>query len=253
MNQTPTTDPDPADPASEPDEPETTTQPSHPRGRFPAAARWTVVFIVVMIALIVAIWPRDDGAGPGTDASPTASGARATDAQVDDAQLAQARTEAALAPCPTTDLPVGQGSVLAGISAPCLADGRSYDVGAGTAGKPLLVNMWAVWCLPCRRELPELATYAERAGDQVTVLTVHAQEGAKNPYLALKFLTETSVHLPVVMDTDAKIAAALGAPRVFPSTILVRPDGTVAKVLPQVFENPDQIADAVQQYLGVRT
>lgn len=207
-----------------------------------------------MIALIVAIWPRDDGTGTGPDATaPSVSGPNATDAQVGDAQLAQARRDAALEPCPVTGQPMGPQSVLAGVTVPCLADGRPYDVGAGTAGKPMLVNMWAVWCLPCRRELPEVAAYAQRAGDKVTVLAVHAQEGAQNPYMALQFLTENDVHLPSVLDTDARVAAALGAPRVFPSTILVRPDGTVAKVLPQVFENPDQIADAVQQYLGVAT
>ncbi|MBD1322351.1 TlpA family protein disulfide reductase [Streptomyces sp. SID6673] len=206
-----------------------------------------------MIALVVAIWPRGDDDTAGVSDQATATGPKATDAQVDEGQLAQARRDAALQPCPQTGLPIGPGSVLAGVTAPCLADGKPYDVGAGTAGKPMVVNMWAVWCLPCRRELPEMAAYAQRAGDKVTVLAVHAQEGAKNPYLALRFLTENNVHLPVVMDPDARIAGALKAPRVFPSTILVRGDGTVAKVLPQVFDDPDQIAAAVRQYLGVAT
>ncbi|MYR08040.1 redoxin family protein [Gordonia sp. SID5947] len=206
-----------------------------------------------MIALVVAIWPRGDDETASVSDPATATGPRATDAQVDEGQLAQARRDAALAPCPQTGLAMGQASVLAGVTAPCLADGKPYDVGAGTAGKPMVVNMWAVWCLPCRRELPQMADYAQRAGDQVTVLAVHAQEGARNPYLALRFLTENNVHLPVVMDTDARIAGALKAPRVFPSTILVRADGTVAKILPQVFDDPDQIAVAVREYLGVTT
>ncbi|MGC5256986.1 TlpA disulfide reductase family protein [Gordonia sp. DT218] len=250
MNQTPT-DADSGAAESEPGPPEPSRPPG---GRFPASARWTLVFIVVMIALVVAIWPRgggDDTAG-GSDPA-TATGPKATDAQVDEGQLAQARRDAALEPCPQTGLPVGPASVLAGVTAPCLADGKPYDVGVGTAGKPMVVNMWAVWCLPCRRELPEMADYAQRAGDKVTVLAVHAQEGAQNPYLALRFLAENNVHLPVVLDPDARIAGALKAPRVFPSTILVRADGTVAKVLPQVFDDPDQIAAAVHQYLGVTT
>ena len=224
--------------------------------RFTPALRWTIVFIVVMIGLVVAIWPRGDEShlrGPTGQSSVEASGARATDAQVNDATLAKARTDAALAGCPQTGLPAAAGAVLAGVSAPCLATGDSYGLGAGTAGKPLLVNMWAVWCEPCRRELPELAAFAERAGDKVDVLTVHAQEGANNPYLVLTFLTELGIHLPAVLDTKGEVAAALTAPRVFPSTILVRADGTVAKVLPEVFESPDEIADAVQTYLGVAT
>ncbi|MDY6810576.1 MAG: TlpA disulfide reductase family protein [Actinomycetota bacterium] len=249
MNQTPTSA------ASGPDEDDdAATPPTRRPSRFPASARWTIVFTVVILALVVAIWPRgDDSAGPGTPTAPTASGPRATDAQVDDAQLVQARSDAALPPCPQTGLPEGPQSVLAGVTVPCLADGTSYDVGAGTAGRPLVVNMWAVWCLPCRRELPVVESYARQAGDDVTVLAVHAAEGAQNPYLALQFLMENDVQLPVVLDTDATIAAALGAPRVFPSTILVRADGTVAQVLPQVFDTPDELAAVVQQYLGVRT
>ena len=39
------------------------------------------------------------------------------------------------------------------------------------------------------------------------------------------------------------VAAALGVPRAYPSTVLVRADGTVAAVLPRVFESPDEVAD----------
>lgn len=216
------------------------------------ALRWTVVFVVAVIALIVAIWPRpSESTSEPTAADPSI--ANVTDAPVPDSQLAQARAQAKVADCPTTGLVPGPSSVLRGVSAPCLATGADYDVGAGTAGKPMLINMWAVWCLPCRRELPVLQDYANRAGDAITVLTVHSVDGAKSPFLVLKFLTEIGVTLPTVLDTKAQIAAALSAPKVFPSTILVRADGTVAKVLPQVFEDTDAIAAAVQTNLGVRT
>ncbi|MFW0789436.1 TlpA family protein disulfide reductase [Gordonia sp. CPCC 205333] len=218
------------------------------------ALRWTIVFIVAVIALIVAIWPRSND--PMPTATPTAepsSGARVTDAPVADAELARARAQARLADCPNGGSPVGPTSTLAGVTVPCLATAASYDVGAGTAGKPMLINMWAVWCLPCRRELPVLQDYAKRAGDSITVLTVHAVDGSRSPFLILKFLTELGITLPTILDTKAQVAAALSAPKVFPSTILVRADGTVAKVLPQIFESTDAVAAAVETNLGVRT
>ncbi|MBE7160163.1 MAG: TlpA family protein disulfide reductase, partial [Williamsia herbipolensis] len=43
-----------------------------------------------------------------------------------------------------------------------------------------------------------------------------------------------------------------GIPRVFPVSVLVRADGTVAKVLPTVFEGEQDVADAVARDLGVR-
>ncbi|WP_238421693.1 TlpA disulfide reductase family protein, partial [Gordonia sp. 'Campus'] len=226
--------------------------PTHRPPRFPPAARWTVVFIVVMIALIVAIWPRGDDSTPMSSAPPSASGARPQDAPVDEARVAAARTDAALPDCPVTGLPEAAGSVLAGVVEPCLGTGAPYDLGAATAGKPLVINVWAQWCGPCKTELPYFEEYAARAGDRVTVLALHAKEGGSNPFFPLTLLTEIGVRLPSVLDLDGRVAAAIKAPRVFPSTVFLRADGTVAKVYPGVFDSPDEIADAVNEHLGVR-
>lgn len=245
----PTSDPTPPTrPAASPG------QPTHQRAWWVSpAARWTLVFFVVVIALVVAIWPRSSSSDGSQEQIRPSGALSATDLQVDDTQLAQARAEAAIAACPQVDGTATAATMLSGVSAPCLASGQPYNLGAGTVGKPVVINMWAVWCQPCRAELPVLAQYAQRAGDAVTVLTVHAREGANNPYLVLRFLSELGVHLPTVLDTDGQVAAALAAPRVFPSTLILRADGSLAKVAPRVFENPQQIADEVRAATGVAT
>ncbi len=207
-------------------------------------------FLVLVVILLFAFWPR--GSAPSSMPVPDASGARGvTDEKVPDEMLAQARTDAALAPCPSSSAPVPAGAALAGVRAVCLADGTPIDLGAATAGRPTVINLWAVWCLPCRRELPLFDELYRRAGSQVDVLAVHARDGGDKPYAILSFLAELGVHLPTVADTDGAVARALRAPRIFPSTVLVRADGTVAAVLPQVFADYAELAGAVQRELGV--
>ncbi|MGB3303988.1 TlpA family protein disulfide reductase [Gordonia sp. (in: high G+C Gram-positive bacteria)] len=215
------------------------------------AARATLVFIIVAVALIAALWPRSTtpDSATATGANPPTSGI--TDQQVSADQMATARAAAALNPCPSGQLPVGPNAVLAGVSAPCMATGDEINLGAVTAGKPLVINMWAVWCLPCRKELPIFDDFSQRAGEQLNVIAVHAREGGDKPYFVLKFLEEVGVHLPVVTDPTGAIAQAIGAPRIFPSTILIRADGTVAKVMPQIFNSTEELSQAVRDNLGI--
>ncbi|MDL9937536.1 TlpA disulfide reductase family protein [Gordonia sp. ABSL1-1] len=206
-----------------------------------------------MIAMIVAIWPRgEDSSDSDGYTEPVAGAPRATDAPVSDEELAQAHREAKIAPCPNTGGTPAAQSVLAGVTAPCLATGTGIDVGVATAGKPLVINIWAVWCYQCRKELPYFEEFARTAGDRVSVLGVHAEQGASNPVLVLKYLTEIGVHLPSVLDTKGQVEAAIGSPPLFPCTVLIRADGTVAKILPRLFHSPEEIADVVDEHLGVR-
>ena len=114
-----------------------------------------------------------------------------------------------------------------------------------------VINFWAYWCAPCRKELPIFADFARAAGDRVKVLTVQGKEGSQNPFLSLNLLIEIGIDLPTVVDTNAAMAAALGVPRVYPSTVLLRADGTVAAVLPQVFTSAYELTQTVNSSLGL--
>lgn len=217
------------------------------------AGRWSLAALVVVVALAVAIWPRG-GDAPETRSYADYRSDAATPSAVErapgetDAALAAPRAAAALRPCPVPAPGAVASGPLAGLELGCLGDGTRIDLGASLAGRPALVNLWAYWCGPCAKELPALEEYARRAGDAVTVLTVHEDPKERN---ALSALTEYGVHLPGVQDGASRVAAAIGAPKVLPVTALIRADGTVAAVLPQPFDDADQIAVAVEKYLGV--
>jgi hypothetical protein len=63
-------------------------------------------------------------------------------------------------------------------------------------------------------------------------------------------LAELGVRLPTLQDGRRLIAAALRVPNVMPATVVLRPDGSVAAVLPRSFASADDIAAAVNPKIG---
>lgn len=174
---------------------------------------------------------------------------RDTGAPVSQGVSDEARAAARLAPCPQpAAAPVGDGP-LAGITLDCLADGRAVKLTDALAGTPALINLWAYWCGPCAEELPLLQQFSDRAAGAVTVLTVHSDPSAAK---GLSRLTGLDNHLPGVSDPDTKVRNAVGAPAVLPISILVRPDGTVAKLVVRPFKSLADISDTVAEELGVK-
>ncbi|MET9492255.1 TlpA disulfide reductase family protein [Nocardia sp. NPDC006630] len=159
------------------------------------------------------------------------------------------RAQAALADCPNPSGAPVAGGPLRGLTLNCLADGRPIDLTAALAGKPALLNLWAYWCGPCAEELPLLQQFSDRAAGAVTVLTVHSDPGTAK---GLSRLTGLSIHLPGVEDPDTKVRNAVGAPAVLPISVLLRPDGTVAKLIVRPFKSVDDISATVAAELGVK-
>ena len=78
-------------------------------------------------------------------------------------------------------------------------------------GRPVLVNFWAVWCPPCRRELAALADLRARvAGDGIEVLAVNLGDSAER---VVRFLAEhPAPGLPVLLDIEKTSARAWHVP-----------------------------------------
>lgn len=91
-------------------------------------------------------------------------------------------------------------------------------------GKYVLVNFWATWCAPCRKEMPHLSELqSEFGGEHFEVLTIAT--GRNSPQGIIKFFEEVGIsNLPRHQDPKQALASQMG---IFglPITVLIDPAG----------------------------
>ncbi len=89
----------------------------------------------------------------------------------------------------------------------CLTDTTGTERAlAALNGRPVLVHFFATWCEPCREELPALRRLVERSGDRD--LAVIAISVAEVPIRVRRFMEETPVNFPILLDQDRAVAKA---------------------------------------------
>lgn len=141
--------------------------------------------------------------------------------EVDTEELVTARTAAGIADCSPGD---GDAD-LPDLTLPCL--GSDTEVTLADIAGPAVINVWASWCGPCRKEMPEVQEFHETYGDQVTVLGLMWQDSY--PAAALELAEKSGVTYPSLADpcgeTGKTDLAITGAP-VF---LFVAADGTVTR------------------------
>jgi thiol-disulfide isomerase/thioredoxin/outer membrane lipoprotein-sorting protein len=106
-------------------------------------------------------------------------------------------------------------------------EGRAVKLSA-LRGKVVVLDFWATWCGPCRRWMPIVARLERELRERG--VRFYAVNERDTPEQVRRYLRETKLVVPVLMDRTGSVGAAYGAQSI-PLTVVVGRDGKVVRAL----------------------
>jgi cytochrome c biogenesis protein CcmG, thiol:disulfide interchange protein DsbE len=106
---------------------------------------------------------------------------------------------------------------------------------ASLHGKPAVINFWASWCGPCKKEAPELERLAQGLHGTASLVGVDWNDSTAN---ARSFVSENHWSYPVLRDGAGEVGNAYGLTGL-PTTFVLNPQGDIVETLrgPQTTES----------------
>ncbi len=111
-------------------------------------------------------------------------------------------------------------------------------------GYPVVVNVWASWCVPCRQEFPVLQKLAARYGKKVAFLGLNSEDSDD---AAATFLREEPVPYPSYTDPDKAIAESIGVVG-FPDTAFYDENGRLLYLKQGPYTEDSDLEADVRRY-----
>lgn len=106
-------------------------------------------------------------------------------------------------------------------------------------GRIVILNFWATYCIPCRKEMPDLAAIQnEYAALGVQVIGASADEPEDRDKV-LQFAKETKVNFPIWIGASTVDMMKFGLGTALPGTVIIDKDGRVARVISGVINRAD--------------
>lgn len=117
---------------------------------------------------------------------------------------------------------------------------------AALRGTPVVVNLWAEWCAPCKRELPVFQRVALDRRGEAAFLGVASDRSVK----AQQLLDEIALPFPSILDPDAEISNAAGV-KSLPKTLFYDATGKRVSIKLGDYPSVEALEADMARYLGV--
>jgi len=105
-------------------------------------------------------------------------------------------------------------------------EGRKQDL-RELRGRIVVVNFWATWCIPCRKEMPAFVRLQESRGTEEVQVIGASADDAGSEHAVEAFVHEQRIHFPIWIGATTVDMQRLGLGTALPATAIIDRDGSV--------------------------
>ena len=167
---------------------------------------------------------------------------------MDPATVVAARKAAGIVDCPSVQNVPARPDGLPDLVLDCLGGDSTVRL-SSLRGKPMVINLWAQWCAPCREESPYFRQFAAASKGKVLLLGVNYDD--PRPELAVEFASLVGWKYPQLADPERQLSRVMPISGI-PFTLFVSADGKIVHRVPGVLHSSDELAQLTRVKLGVK-
>ncbi|WP_042144640.1 TlpA disulfide reductase family protein [Paucisalibacillus sp. EB02] len=107
-----------------------------------------------------------------------------------------------------------------------LLDGEMVKL-SELSGQKVLINFWASWCGPCKKEMPELEQLYAEHGDEIKIIAINATDSERNEQVVREYIDENGYTFPVALDADMSVTDQMYRVVSIPTSYFIDTEGKI--------------------------